>query len=158
MREHRNRRHNRKQKAFVIALYGERCVCCSEDRLDFLVLDHVDDSGGKERRKNALMSSAYRCLAAEFKRTGTIRADLQVLCANCSLSKRIRGGTCLHNPTRLLTVASPRRTDAIYATVIADNTAHLFDLSKETKSTKRQASRLRRRAVGRGPVALPNRL
>lgn len=127
---HRDRRHGLKSKAFVLSLYGGKCVCCGEHRYDFLVLDHTLDTGVTERKENRGLRSIFRFLAAEFKRTGKIRKELQILCSNCSTSKAIRGGTCQHHPRKSLRVIRRIRSDVAFARVWAAVLAKKFDLAK----------------------------
>lgn len=75
--------------------YGGKCVCCGEDELDFLVIDHINDNGA-EHRKEVNLRVIYRWLWKN-----NLPEGFQVLCANCNLSKQIRRsydglGYCIH--------------------------------------------------------------
>jgi hypothetical protein len=86
----------RKIKLEAMSHYGGVCQCCSEDRLDFLTLDHINQDGAEHRRK------------MDFNHTGTgfnfylwLRKSnwpdlgLQVLCHNCN-GARGSNGVCPH--------------------------------------------------------------
>jgi hypothetical protein len=62
--------------------YGGCCSRCGLSDLDVLNIDHVNDDGRKHR---ALAGSRlYRWIKRNH-----FPSDLQVLCANCNLKKRI---------------------------------------------------------------------
>lgn len=78
-------------KRQCLAEYGSTCRCCGETELSFLSLDHIFDNGRHEKRGFAFY--------LELKRTNYPRKnELQVLCMNCQLGKRINGGFCPHHP------------------------------------------------------------
>jgi hypothetical protein len=91
------RRYNEKIKKLVIDWYGGVCVCCGELCLDFLTLDHIKDDGGKQRKaggsKGLHLHRAIKKLGRENRPN-----DLQILCMNCQLGKRIGLGFCAHHP------------------------------------------------------------
>jgi DNA-directed RNA polymerase subunit N (RpoN/RPB10) len=78
---------NHSYKKNFLDVYGRKCMCCGETRIEFLTLDHVQGQIGK-KKENPF--SAYKKAAQEF------RLDLyQVLCMNCNFSKG-RYGYCPH--------------------------------------------------------------
>lgn len=80
----------------VIEKYGNVCVCCGENKLLFLTIDHKNNDGYQDRIntygiKNPSTTSWYLKLRRE-----PIRTDLQVLCFNCNLGKSLNDGVCPH--------------------------------------------------------------
>jgi hypothetical protein len=83
-----------KLKLEVFAAYGNSCVCCGEDNLLFLTLDHVNDDGSKHRNEIGGHARTYR-----WARQNNYPETLQILCANCNQGKKLNGGVCPHkNP------------------------------------------------------------
>ena len=73
-----------------------RCVCCGEDRITTLTIDHVHNDGAQERRETKTRGglSFYRMLKARGYPPG-----YQVLCFSCNVSKHLNGGRCEHQDT-----------------------------------------------------------
>ena len=72
----------------VLSAYGGRCACCGEANFLFLVLDHTNGDGQKDRAQFG--SDTYR-----RARTGGYPPNYQVLCANCNQAKgNDKGSTC----------------------------------------------------------------
>ena len=67
-----------------------RCVCCGQDRVQFLALDHVDGDGARHRKEIGTGGAFYRWL----KQNG-FPPGLQVLCHNCNLAQSAYG-SCPH--------------------------------------------------------------
>lgn len=84
------KRKNAEIKQTVLMHYGGVCVCCGEYNLAFLVLDHINNDGGKER-KISKGSGFYTALIKKG-----FPDNLQVLCCNCNWGKHINGGVCPH--------------------------------------------------------------
>lgn len=79
-------------KHIVIEKYGGECNCCGEKQILFLTIDHKNNDGNLERKKEKISTfSFYLKLKKE-----EIREDLQVLCWNCNLGKSINNGICPH--------------------------------------------------------------
>lgn len=79
-------------RAEVIIAYGAFCVCCGENVMPFLALDHVNGGGNQQREtKNAWF--AYR-----DARKRNYPDDYQVLCVNCNWGKYSLG-QCPHTLT-----------------------------------------------------------
>jgi len=89
-----NNKSNKRARNRVIAYYSSgtmRCLCCDENTLEFLTIDHVNNNGAEHRR--------------QIKREGTgliqwlIKNDFpegfQILCYNCNCAKRLNG-ICPH--------------------------------------------------------------
>jgi hypothetical protein len=84
-----SREYQQKIKAEVIQHYGSVCACCSENRLIFLVIDHINGGGNKEHNKVGHGTSFYRWLKKQEYPSG-----YQVLCHNCNFAKHM--GVCPH--------------------------------------------------------------
>jgi len=67
-----------------------RCVCCGQDKLPFLALDHVGGGGATHRKDIGSGDQFYRWLIRSSFPPG-----LQVLCHNCNLAKSAYG-SCPH--------------------------------------------------------------
>lgn len=83
------------RKAFLQALdaYGGRkCACCGETTIIFLTLDHINNDGAEQRKKN---KGAGRNLASYLRKRG-YPTGIQVLCYNCNCGRYRNGGTCPH--------------------------------------------------------------
>ena len=74
--------------------YGGKCVCCGEKELKFLVLDHVNNDGAKQR-KEMVSKNGWRFYRWLRLNNYPDRFKLQVLCANCNMAKAYFGG-CPH--------------------------------------------------------------
>ena len=84
-------------KKEVMAHYGGHCVCCGEDCLDFLTLDHINNDGAIQRRTRKLTGwNLYRHMVKK----NDYPDDLQLLCMNCNWGKRWTG-VCPHKTMRL---------------------------------------------------------
>lgn len=81
-----------KQK--IIEAYGGKCVCCGEETLEFLTIDHINNDGAEDRRQNGRKSGGklYRWLI----KNNFPKEDYQLLCYNCNCSKGFFG-YCPHN-------------------------------------------------------------
>jgi hypothetical protein len=60
--------------------YGGKCVCCGENRFEFLALDHVNGGGNKERKTLSTAQIASRAIKDGFP------DKFRVLCHNCNCS------------------------------------------------------------------------
>ena len=81
----------RKLRKDIIQAYGGKCVCCGEAEEAFLVIDHIDGGGTKERREPGKGGVAFYW----FLKTNCFPEGYQVLCANCNMAKeRLEG--CPH--------------------------------------------------------------
>ena len=87
-----NRQYCQKIKKQVIAHYGNKCACCGESSIVFLVIDHINGGGNKEHDKVGHGTRFYRWLIKNSFPEG-----YQVLCHNCNFA--IRMGTCPHQNT-----------------------------------------------------------
>ena len=86
-----NRRARLKLKRITMKAYGDMCACCGEEELEFLTIDHIDNSGAQHRREIMGGGALYRWL----RKKGFPQDNFQCLCMNCNWSKRL-GGVCIH--------------------------------------------------------------
>lgn len=88
--------YNRKKKEYylkvrteVIKHYGGKCICCGEDRIPFLALDHIEGNGNKHRKLIKTTAMTY------WARKNNYPPIFQVLCHNCNMAKHYQG-ICPH--------------------------------------------------------------
>lgn len=92
-RKEYQKRRNRMVKTAVLAAYGAGvCVCCGEANEMFLSLDHINGCGIKRRNEEGRGSQFY----FRLMKKGFPKMDLQVLCFNCNLGRKVNGGVCPH--------------------------------------------------------------
>ena len=70
---------------------GAFCVCCGEDDLRFLSLDHINNDGAHQRRRLKTGINIYNWIKARG-----YPPQFQVLCMNCNFGKHINKGVCPH--------------------------------------------------------------
>lgn len=80
----------------IFGHYGTSCVCCGEDTLLLLTLDHIDNNGS-EHRKSISTTREYtgRTFYRWLLKNGFIDG-LQTMCWNCNVGKQLNGGVCPH--------------------------------------------------------------
>lgn len=86
-------RTNNKLRRETFEHYGGRCACCGEAEKVFLVIDHIDGNGGKERK----LLPAWCRRGVNFYRLLRRRGfpkGYRVLCHNCNQAVAI--GKCPH--------------------------------------------------------------
>lgn len=82
------------QKMQVLAMYGGPiCICCGEENIDFLTVEHSFQDGKQHRLKAGSGSGFYGWLI-----TNDFPQDLglEVLCWNCQMGRRYHSGVCSH--------------------------------------------------------------
>lgn len=70
-----------KSKAEIIKAYGSKCVCCGENRSEFLTIDHQIEGDGVAHRKKFRTSHKMRL---DLKRRGYPKDGYRLLCFNCN--------------------------------------------------------------------------
>lgn len=81
-------------KKLVLNIYGQECICCKENTIRFLSVDHINSDGHKEKSKDGTRirgEALYRKLLRDGKRN-----DIQILCFNCNIGRQNNGGICPH--------------------------------------------------------------
>jgi hypothetical protein len=92
-----SKERRKQERAELLAIYGDRCVCCGEDNPAFLTLDHINRDGYADRK---------RCRTAfGFKRRilelGGRDPNIQLLCYNCNCGRERNAGVCPHENERV---------------------------------------------------------
>lgn len=83
-------------KQEVINTYGGKCICCNCEVMEFLTIDHIDESGAEHRKKLSKNGSkSYSSFYQWLKKNNYPRENYQVLCFNCNYAKHICG-ICPH--------------------------------------------------------------
>lgn len=85
-------------KKFIIETLGGKCVCCSENEIVFLTLEHINKDGGAHRRTK-------RNIYCEVIREGVPKNRYTVLCMNCNWAER-NGKTCPHKKSASTSVVA----------------------------------------------------
>lgn len=76
----------------IVAAYGGKCVCCGENRPEFMTVDHINGGGSKHRKQLGSSLNFFRFLARE----GYPKDAYRLLCYNCNLSRGALG-YCPHD-------------------------------------------------------------
>jgi hypothetical protein len=95
--EHRKARFRADRYAALLH-YGQgeiRCVCCGEQRIEFLGLDHINNDGAAHRRSLGHGRGGGTHFYTQLRRTGYTFRELVVACFNCNLSRAFYG-RCPH--------------------------------------------------------------
>lgn len=81
-------------KRKIIEAYGSKCACCNETTIEFLTIDHVNNDGAEDRKKNGNKTGGklYRWLI----KNNFPKENYQLLCFNCNCAKGYLG-YCPHN-------------------------------------------------------------
>lgn len=82
------------KKEASVAAYGGRCSC-GESRLEFLVIDHIDDNGAADRN---FWRNKVSDIHTWLKRNGYPHG-YQVLCGSCNLKKEIQRRRIKQSPS-----------------------------------------------------------
>ena len=69
----------------MVTEYGGKCSVCSISDIDVLDIDHIDNSGANDRKKNLYGYNLYRHL----KKLGWPKDNFQLLCKNCNWKKHL---------------------------------------------------------------------
>lgn len=84
----KNSLRQRKLKELVVEAYGGFCVCCAENNIAFLTIDHINRDGKQHR------SSGLNVYFDLIKR-GFPKRDYRLLCMNCNWAMRLNN-VCPH--------------------------------------------------------------
>jgi hypothetical protein len=86
-----------KAKEDGIQAYGGRCVCCGENEIKFLTIDHINNQTGEDGEKNKHGTRKYvgKTLWVKLKRLGWPTDNYQLLCFSCNAAKYYYG-ICPH--------------------------------------------------------------
>lgn len=73
----------------VMSNYGGACICCGENNIKFLTIDHINNDGNK-------MNTNDRQNIYYWIKKNNFPKDLQIMCWNCNMGKRMNKGVCPH--------------------------------------------------------------
>jgi hypothetical protein len=94
----KSRRQN--QRMAVLNHYSDgdiKCICCGEQTIEFLTIDHIN--GGGEQHKIQIAGVGKFCGSSEVYRwliKNNFPKGYQVLCYNCNCGRQVNGGVCPH--------------------------------------------------------------
>ncbi len=74
--------------------YGFGCNCCGETNKSFLCIDHINNDGNIQRKRDKVESGGLAFHIRIIKQN--FPNDLQILCFNCNMGKYRIGGICPH--------------------------------------------------------------
>ncbi len=77
-------------KRMVFDHYGARCICCGEDTLLFLTIDHKNNDGAEHRRQMKQATLYEAVVKMGFP------DSFQIMCLNCNRGRWLNGGMCPH--------------------------------------------------------------
>jgi hypothetical protein len=110
-RAERNAKHRERSKkeviknrAIVLAYYGNSCSCCGESLERFLSIDHINNDGATHRK--TIRTNIYKWLIRHKFPPG-----FQLLCMNCNFGKAQNGGFCPHQEANNAQKALPLQAD-----------------------------------------------
>ena len=86
----RQKNYELQNKLKVIYEYGGKCICCGEDKFEFLIVNHINNNNdAKERKitKQGTNSKLYRWLI----KNNYPKDNYQLLCYNCNYAKDFFG-------------------------------------------------------------------
>lgn len=96
-------------RTIVYKHYGDKCICCGEDNVLFLTIDHINNDGYLIRPRSSPGASRKVKISGQwYKHIITIGFpdDLQLLCYNCNCGKQRNGGVCPHGNSRALSTTT----------------------------------------------------
>ena len=70
----------RKVRLLAIEKYGSVCACCSEGRVEFLAIDHINGGGNKHRREVGAKNMFW------WLKKNNWPSGFRVLCHNCNMA------------------------------------------------------------------------
>lgn len=82
-------------KKEVMMHYGSRCVCCPEDNLMLLTIDHIENDGHTFKGKKGKLRLKGTGLYLYLKKKKYPK-NVQILCFNCNIGRQNNGGVCPH--------------------------------------------------------------
>jgi len=91
-RKQKNIMNLKYNKYKALEAYGGKCVCCKEDNIQFLTIDHGNNDG-KQHRIEIKTSKIYRWIV---KNNFPQNIGLRVMCWNCNLGRDKNKGICPH--------------------------------------------------------------
>lgn len=90
----RNAAKYKKLRRDVFDAYGSQCVCCGEQEMDFLTIDHIDITRRQHRQYTG--GNANGVYLYYWLKRHNYPSGFQTLCMNCNFSKYKNNGICIH--------------------------------------------------------------
>jgi len=85
-----------KYKLKIYSNYSDYCVCCGEEDIRFLTLDHIEENGSAHRKElKKQKTTIYGWLVKNNFPEG-----FQILCYNCNTGKSLNSGICPHKKSK----------------------------------------------------------
>ena len=75
------RANHAKVRKETIEAYGGKCVCCGENKIEFLAIDHINGGGSQHRKRDSRATQMSHWLKEQGWPDG-----YRILCHNCNLS------------------------------------------------------------------------
>jgi hypothetical protein len=93
--EHRKARFRDDRRAALLHYSGgvPRCICCGEEHIEFLALDHINDDGAAHRRELGVGGGGQ--FYSWLRKTGYTYEGVVVACHNCNMARAMYGN-CPH--------------------------------------------------------------
>lgn len=73
----------------TIKQYGGICECCGENRWELLTIDHIDGSGGPDRKKEKV--NGGHSFYQRLKKRNWPKNNYRLLCFNCNCARGFYG-------------------------------------------------------------------
>ena len=89
----RDRARNRMIKMEMVLAYGGKCSCCGENGLEFLTLEHLNNTGKQHREEIGGLGIK---VWLDLKQKGWPQEGYTILCWNCNCAKKY-GKFCMHD-------------------------------------------------------------
>ena len=82
----------------IFEVLGNKCSCCNEAEPLFLSIDHINNDGYLERKRNSKGNVNLGVIGRLqlIKDQGIPRDKYQILCMNCNTGKHRNNGICPH--------------------------------------------------------------
>lgn len=78
----------------IFKQYGSICICCKENNIRFLTLDHINTDGANHKKQSG-QTNMPNYIARLIKENKAPK-DIQILCYNCNCGRYRNGGICPH--------------------------------------------------------------
>lgn len=85
------KRSQKELRQAIIKRYGNKCVCCGENRYEFLTFEHKNGNGAEHRREIGIHGGAF----VNWLKINNYPNFIEILCYNCNCSKGF-WGYCPH--------------------------------------------------------------
>lgn len=86
-----NKQYHKNKASLVLEAYGNKCICCGENNLLFLTIDHINNDGASQRKEIGEGITFYNWVIKN-----NFPTFLQCLCFNCNCGRYRNKGVCPH--------------------------------------------------------------